>query len=289
MTAQATNPSAVSHTPADVDIKPRKMDFPFRSIKSPFVFAGNSLLTVFFGALSATFPPGEAEFIASVRNYRDQITDPLLKEQIRGFIGQEGHHSHQHKKANEVLRELGIDAVRLEKHLEKDIKRLTSRRFATPKLRLAMTVGMEHMTAIMAEFVLKNPEILEPMEESVRDLLYWHAVEEIEHKAVAFDVYMQTEGDQKYLRKVLRVLIWMFSIRISLYMVALLWWSRRMPRWSDFKGFREFMYGAKGLITGIRQPYRDYFKEGFHPWDHDNRDLIEKWQTQLRKDGGQTV
>ncbi|WP_430461442.1 metal-dependent hydrolase [Thalassolituus sp. LLYu03] len=281
MTAQVTSPAAVSHTPAGVDIKPRKMEFPFSNIQDPFVFAGNSLLTVFFGALSSTFPPGEAEFIASVRNYRDRVTDPLLKEQIRGFIGQEGHHSHQHKRANEVLRDLGIDAVRLEKHLERDLKRFHTRKFATDKLRLAMTVGMEHMTAIMAEFVLNNPEVLEPLEKSVRDLLYWHAVEEIEHKAVAFDVFMAMEGDQKYLRRVLRFVTWMFSIRISCYMVALLFWARRMPKWREIKGFWRFMFGAKGMLTNIRQPYRDYFKPGFHPWDHDNRELISKWQQEL--------
>lgn len=284
MTTPAITSAAVSHTPADVSIKPRKMEFPFGAIKDRFFFSGNSLLTVFFGALSSTFPPGEAEFIASVRNYRERITDPVLKEHIRGFIGQEGHHSHQHKKVNEVLRDLGIDAVRLEKHLERDLKRLTTRKFATPKFRLAMTVGMEHMTAIMAEFVLTNPEVLEPMEESVRDLLYWHAVEEIEHKAVAFDVFMQQEGDQKYLRRVLKLITWLFNIRIACYMVALLVWARKIPGWQDIKGFWRFMYGAKGLVSNIRQPYRDFFKPGFHPWDHDNRDLIEKWQKELAHD-----
>lgn len=278
------NTSVTTHTPADVEIKPRRMNFPFSNIKDRFFFAGNSLLSVFFGALSSTFPPGEAEFIASVRQYRDRITDPLLKEQIRGFIGQEGHHSHQHKLINEALRDLGIDAIKLEKHLERDLQRFTKRKYATPKFRLAMTVGMEHMTAIMAEFVLKNPQVLAPLEESVKDLLYWHAVEEIEHKAVAFDVYMQMEGDRKYLRRVLKLANFMFNVRIALYMVALLWWARKFPSWSDIKGFRKFMVGDKGLLTNIRQPYRDFFKEDFHPWDHDNRDLIDKWQNELRKD-----
>lgn len=278
------NTSVTTHTPANVEIKPRRMNFPFSNIKDRFFFAGNSLLSVFFGALSSTFPPGEAEFIASVRQYRERISDPLLKEQIRGFIGQEGHHSHQHKLINEALRDLGIDAIKLEKHLERDLQRFTKRKYATPKFRLAMTVGMEHMTAIMAEFVLKNPQVLAPLEESVKDLLYWHAVEEIEHKAVAFDVYMQMEGDRKYLRRVLKLATFMFNVRIALYMVALLWWARKFPSWSDIKGFRRFMYGDKGLLTNIRQPYRDFFKEDFHPWDHDNRDLIDKWQNELRKD-----
>ena len=261
-----------------VEIKPRKMSFPFSKINSRNIFADNSVISAFAAALSSTFPPGEAEFIESVRNYRDQINDPTLKEQIRGFIGQEGHHSHQHKRANQVLKDLGFDAVRLEKHLEKDIKKMRERKYGTPKFRLAMTVGMEHLTAIMAEFLLENPEVIEPLEDSVQELLYWHAVEEIEHKAVAFDVYMQCEGDQKYLRTILRIATALFSIRIGLYMVALLFWARKFPSWKELKGFASFMWGKKGLVTKIKAPYKDYFKEGFHPWDHDNQELIDKWK-----------
>ncbi|MBL4797308.1 MAG: metal-dependent hydrolase, partial [Oleispira sp.] len=123
MTQTSTN----SNT--QIEIQPRHMSFPFSEMKDKFFFGGNSLLTVFAGALSSTFPPGEAEFIESVRLYRDQVTDETLRQQIKGFIGQEGHHSHQHKQANLALTELGIDAVRLEKHLEKDIKKFTSRKY----------------------------------------------------------------------------------------------------------------------------------------------------------------
>lgn len=264
-----------------VDIKPRRMSFPFETVKQRFFFKNNSVISAFAAALSSTFPPGESEFIASVRLYRDRVTDEKLKQQIRGFIGQEGHHSHQHKRANEALKELGLDAVRLEKHLEKDIKTFTARKYATPKFRLAMTVGMEHITAIMAEFILNNPDVLEPMDDTVKELLYWHAVEEIEHKAVAFDVYMSIENDQKYLRKILRLVTALFSIRIALYMVALLWWAKKIPKWREIKGFYQFLWGKKGVITNIRQPYRDYFKEGFHPWDHDNQALVDMWKAEM--------
>ena len=264
-----------------VDIKPRRMSFPFKNMHDRFFYKGNSVISVFGAALSSTFPPGEAEFIASVRLYRDKVKDDQLLQQIRGFIGQEGHHSHQHKRANQILSDLGLDAVRLEKHLEKDIKKYIGRKHVTPKFRLAMTVGMEHITAIMAEFILNNPEVLEPMEESARELLYWHAVEEIEHKAVAFDVFMLCENDQKYLRRVLRLVTALFSIRIFFYMTALLWWSRTMPSWQEIKGFYRFLWGKKGVVTSIRKPYRDYFKDGFHPWDHANQELVDKWKNEI--------
>lgn len=276
MTQTSTN----SNT--QIEIQPRHMSFPFSEMKDKFFFGGNSLLTVFAGALSSTFPPGEAEFIESVRLYRDQVTDETLRQQIKGFIGQEGHHSHQHKQANLALTELGIDAVRLEKHLEKDIKKFTSRKYSTPKFRLAMTVGMEHLTAIMAEHVLTTPEALGSLDKTVQELLHWHAVEEIEHKAVAFDVYMLCENDQKYLRRILRLVSVLFSLRIACYMVALLVWARKMPSWKDVKGFASFMFNKQtGLIPGIRSNYKDYFKPGFHPWDHANQELVDMWKEKM--------
>ena len=117
-----------------VDIKPRRMSFPFETVKQRFFFKNNSVISAFAAALSSTFPPGESEFIASVRLYRDRVTDEKLKQQIRGFIGQEGHHSHQHKRANEALKELGLDAVRLEKHLEKDIKKFHIQKVCHPQI-----------------------------------------------------------------------------------------------------------------------------------------------------------
>lgn len=271
-----------SHTP--VEVKPRRMSFPFSRVKKKFFFADNSLLSAFAAALSSTFPPGEAEFINSVRLFRDQISDEKLQEEIRGFIGQEGHHSHQHKRINEKVKELGLDAVRLEKHLEKDIKKfLKNKKRSDPKVRLAMTVGMEHLTAIMAQHLLENPEVMDGLDESVQELMLWHAVEEIEHKSVAFDVYMQSVGDRALLRRVLRIATVMFTLRISAYMVALLWWARTVPSWKDFKGLYAFMFGKQGLIPSIRKPYSDYFKPNFHPWDHENRHLIEQWKQNTYK------
>jgi hypothetical protein len=264
------------------EIKPRHMSMPFEQIDTPYFFAGNALLSTFFAALSSTFPAGEGEFIASVRLYRDKVKDPLLQEHIRGFIGQEGHHSRQHQRANEVLRDLGLDAVALDKHLESYIARRVHKH--SPKFRLATTVGMEHLTAILAEHILTYPEIVETLSEPVKDLLYWHAVEEIEHKAVAFDTFMSIENDQKYLR---RMMVWatlFFIHRISWYMGKLLWQQKKLPSWSDIKGFAGFMFGKKGMFTGITKNYLDFYKKGFHPWDHENRDLIERWKTEFYRE-----
>lgn len=269
---------------SQVEVKPRRMSFPFTRVKNKFFFDNNPLLSTFFAALSSTFPPGEAEFIESVRLFRDKVSDKKLLEQIRGFIGQEGHHSHQHKRVNEHLRDLGLDAVKLEKHLERDIERMIADgKRGNPKVRLAITVSMEHLTAIMAEHLLNNPEIIDSLDDSVKDLLYWHAVEEIEHKAVAFDVFKECVDDEKMLHSAMRIATVMFVARITAYMVALMWWSRTLPGLKDFRGFYKFMFGKKGFVSSIRKPYMQFFKSGFHPWDRDDSYLIDKWKEQLYK------
>jgi predicted metal-dependent hydrolase len=272
MTATADHPG----------IKPRHMAMPFEQLDTPYFFDNNALLSAFFAALSSTFPAGEGEFIASVRQYRDKIKSPKLKEEIRGFIGQEGHHSRQHERVNEALRELGFDAVALDKDLGNYIQKHVVNR--SDKFRLAMTVCMEHLTAILAEHLLTYPETLENLAPSVQDLLYWHAVEEIEHKSVAFDTFMSTEGDQKYLRWCQVYATLFFFHRIGWYTIKLLWWQRKMPSWKEFKGFWRFMTGKKGMFTGVTKNYLDWFKKGFHPWDHDNMDLIERWKTELYRE-----
>lgn len=262
-----------------IEIKTRRMSFPFEQVENRYFFDDNKILSAWAAALSSTFPAGEGEFIDSVRNYQDQVEDPDMQARIREFIHQEGQHSGQHRRANEALKALGFDAPRLEAHLKKDIRLL--RKQATPKFRLALTAGMEHITAIMADFLLRYPQRWGDIKQPVMNLLQWHAVEEIEHKAVAFDVYMHCENDQRHLRKIYRLVSWMFCTRITLYSIALLWWARAMPTWRDFRGFFQFMFGKQGLIRTIRPAYQDYKRPGFHPWDHDNRDLVEHWKQQL--------
>jgi predicted metal-dependent hydrolase len=116
------------------------------------------------------------------------------------------------------------------------------------------------------------------MDPTIKSLLEWHAVEEIEHKGVAFDVYMETVGDRKLLHKAQRFATFLFQYRVTKYMVIMMWRARAMPRWKDIKGYWQFMFGKNGLLRNIRKPYKDFFREDFHPWDHQNQDLIDEWK-----------
>ena len=262
-------------------IKPRKMNFKFEQISSALFFNDNLLLSAWVAALSASFPPGEGEFIASVRNYRDRVTEPQMKADIRGFIGQEGHHSHQHKMFNEQLTQLGFDASKLEIYFVNAIKKQYQK--WPLKRRLAVTAGMEHLTAIMSDFILNNQDLFNNVDPGFRDLFSWHAVEEIEHKAVAYDVYMAFEGDQAYLRRMLIIATLVFVRNNTVGFIKLLWWRKQMPKWKDLIGFLSFLLGKKGMLRWIVGPFMDYLKKGFHPWQHDNMKLVDYWKNELNR------
>lgn len=259
-----------------LEIKPRHMDFPFGSLEKLKFVDDNIYKSAFIGGLSSAFPAGEREFLDSVRNYRDQITNPDLIKQVKGFIGQEGHHSHQHKMVNNELDRLGYNTDKVDQALKKVIDRRVKK--LSNKWRLALTVAAEHVTAIMGEYVINHPEFLEGMEQPFKDLLLWHAVEEVEHKAVAFDVYMECEGDIKFLHKATRISTRLLHFRLTRHMFILAFNTKHWSNWKDFKQTMIWMFGKKGMWRALRKPYKEYFTEGFHPWRDGGLDLIEKWQ-----------
>lgn len=171
-------------------IKPRRMDFQFDESLPTFWFDDDVFKTVLLTAQSCTFPEGERFFIHAVRQYQERITDPVLRQQVRGFIGQEAHHGNEHTALNALMAQRGFCTAKQEGFVKRGLG--FRKRWLSPQRQLAMTCALEHFTAMLAEQVLENPEFLKGMDDRVKALWVWHAVEESEHKAVAFDVYQST-------------------------------------------------------------------------------------------------
>lgn len=274
-----TAATATANADSVAKIEVRRMDFGFDQVTEQDWFRNNPILSAFMAVLSGTFPPGEQMFIQSVRHFKDQIQGDELQEAVRLFTQQEAHHTHQHKLANQRLEELGWDALAIEKRVERAIYFLNRKR--SPESRLAMTVCLEHLTAIVAEFVLTHPEHFEGMDLSVRNMLIWHAIEEIEHKSVAFDVYMQVCGDRKALRRMMNRMAFMFPFLTTLRTIYLLARARRLPRWKHVRDARGMLTGPTGMLTCLKQPLKDFYQDDFHPDDHDNRGLVEQWKAEV--------
>lgn len=237
-------------------------------------FGGNAGLSHAVSGLNLLFPAGERFFVRSVRAYLDQIEDPALLARVRGFIGQEAQHGRAHEAAFRVLERQGYEVSSFLKWYEwlgyEVIEPL-----APPILRLAVTVALEHYTAVLAENALSR-DMLEAAHPALRDLLRWHAAEEIEHKSVAFDVLQAV--DDRYAVRVAGLALGTF--------VLLMFWTvgaRHLVRqdpWLSRARLRQDRRDAAAM--GAKQDFWavglvSYLARGFHPDQRDNRRLADAW------------
>ncbi|WP_020406076.1 metal-dependent hydrolase [Hahella ganghwensis] len=274
--------ASANKTPDSISIKPRHVHFDVRDELATLWHGGDVFKTAFFNALSLQFPRGERQFIDSVRQYRDRVTDPKLQENIRGFIGQEGLHSKEHQSYNDALSQRGYDIEGMDKRFSAHMDYVYSKR---KHLRLAGTCAAEHYTAVLAHGLLNNPDWLEGASPRMQALWRWHAIEEIEHKSVAFDVYESEIGIYKLRLIVFFVVTYNFFKFTFLNTCSMLKTEGKL--WSPgtwLKGLN-YLWGKPGVIRKCLPQLLTYFRRDFHPWQLDERQTLQRWSQQLENSG----
>ena len=270
-------------TPADLSITPRNLRFGRNERRERWWLNGDPFASAFNNAMSVTFPQGEAFFVETVRRFRDQVP-PELATQIDAFVKQEVHHSREHVAFNRQVSDAGYDTKAMEEWVR---DRLAESRQQHPVAQLCVTVALEHFTAIFAHQMLSNPKLFDGASEEARRMWLWHAIEEVEHKAVAFDTYMHvTRGLKPLKRWVIRSLVfWRVSKNFvrgrSRDTLALL-------RQDGITGLRAwagllwYLLGKPGALRKVFPMWLSYFRPSFHPWNHDDRHLIARAEAELR-------
>ncbi len=226
------------------------------------------------------FPDGEDFFVRSVRHFRDQVTDPELKRQVGGFIGQEAMHGREHRALNDRLDALGYPTKRVERLVKRGLQ--IRERLLTPKSNLAATAALEHFTATLAELVLTDPEARDAFgHDGVKSLFLWHALEESEHKAVAFDVYKAVGGSERTRVLTMKLLRFGFVVGMTLQIVVSLLGDRATYlRGNLRRSWRRFRRSPL-VSRQLWEQLRDYDRPDFHPDDRDTTELVERWRTEL--------
>jgi predicted metal-dependent hydrolase len=280
MSAAASQAHAQAHDDRVArSIPVRRPAFDFTRVASRHWFGGDPFLSHLGNALSLTFPEGERFFMDAVKHYEKRITSPALRQEVTRFLGQEALHSRAHEGYNEWLRTIGLDPSGIEKDVEEGLGRVRKER--TPRYQLAMTCALEHFTAMMAELLLESDDLREAMDPEVRRLLVWHALEETEHKAVAFDVYESTGGS--YRTRVIAMLIttFGFTITTAIFQASLM---RQDPDAAGLglklRGLAK-MWVSPGWFRRLVPAYLDYFRRDFHPWDRPAPAGIEAFKREL--------
>lgn len=271
----------------DHPIVPReKLDFGLDGDIPRYWLDNDPFKTRFFDAMSTFFPEGERFFITCVRDFKAQITDPQLLAQVRDFTRQEGQHGMVHRQFNDRVKAQGVDVDRIERITVWVLFKL-ARSLLSRKTTLAITAAFEHMTALMAHG-FEEAKVLEKADPRLRAMYTWHAIEEVEHKAVAFDV-MQKVAQVGYFRRILGLVITTIGFPIGTFIVI-----NRMFKADGFGFFKRaglmlgglwWMYKPGGLYMPILGHFLAYFKPGFHPWQSGQMNGYATWLETFNRTG----
>lgn len=240
-------------------------------------------VTLFYNNLSIFFPAGERFFIAAMKAQGPFVGDAKLKADVAAFCAQEGHHSREHVNYNDLLRRQGYPIDAMEARIEAILRRVARR--GPPWRRLAVTVCLEHFTAMLASLVLADPRVLADAEPRMAALWRWHAAEEDEHKHVAFDLYVAAaEGRQgrRWLGRCAAMLITtlIFWGKILEHQARLMHHDGILFSPREWWSLVRYLYWAPGGLQTLVVPYLSFFRPTFHPTDYDRPGLLQAWRAQ---------
>ena len=268
------------------EAKIRKVNFTFEKPFPKHWYNDNPIATHFMNAQHLVFPDGEKFFIRSVKAFADVYkNDPELKKRVDNFIGQEGTHFAQHQKFWDVIEEHGL---RPDKFLniyrnitwngiESFARKTLNKNRLGDKICLSITVGLEHYTAMLAESGLLDKDVTKKMPAEMKELFMWHAAEEIEHKAIPFDVLKAV--DDNYALRVGGMAIatwglWTFVILGTAMLTA----QDKDVKAIDIPGhiFSFITKFRENVGSTISEQFGQYFQKDFHPDQIENYHLAEE-------------
>lgn len=273
-------PVASRHEGASFPVRRPEFDF---SATPDYWFDDNPMLTHFMNGMAALFPDGEMFFVKSVRAVRDGIGDEALQKEISAFIGQEAMHSKAHLALDDYLQSRGLPMKDIEKiavNLLALVHRLGSKKYD-----LAVTCALEHFTATWAQQFLTHDATRAVFNDpTMRRLWTWHAIEESEHKAVAYDTY-QAYGGGYFMRSAAMALA-MIGLSAALVLIEfkLMRKDRQLTNFKAWGRGLRHMFGLKGFFTPTIPKLFDYFRPGFHPNDHDVTEALARHRHEMGMD-----
>lgn len=240
--------------------------------------------TAFFNALSAVFPHGETFMIRSLIPWVNRVP-AALRPEVEAFIEQEAGHSREHVAMNKALINAGYDIAPLDRKIRGFVAFFED---ASDTVKLTATMCIEHFTAIIAAELLENRDHLAGVDDDMFELWLWHAIEEVEHKGVAFDVWNYAVKDWNPVRRYLWRSLFMLAVTTSFFINRTLGQIELLRQdgygffWS-LKRVLQTGFGKGGIGRNVLRPWAGFFRPGYHPWDQDDRLLLAQGEADLAK------
>ncbi len=287
MTTATNQQNMANSAQAKPQVPIRHLDIKFdaKDLDSNF-FHNAELASAYFHALSIFLTFGEDLVIDTARHHRQFLTDPELKQRVTALIGQEAVHSKLHNEFNETLADhrypLAFYRFLADQVFKYGFTQLPH------GMQLSLMAGIEHFTAVLAEFMMKHEEVFFiSQDEKQRALWMWHMLEESEHKDIAYDVFQTLSGN--------------YSLRISGFVLAFITILLLVPLggalipvirkpsnlispryWKDVARSIGLILGPRDGVYGSTMKHiLDYLRPSFHPNDHDTSAYLAYYKEKL--------
>lgn len=259
----APNPAAAN--PSGLSV--RKLEIDLAQGFERHWYGGDAFLSQYHNALSMSFPVGEQSFIDAVRDCAKLLPQTpghaLLREAAAQFIGQEATHRHIHALYNAHLETQGL--VNRWQHWATARIDYAKKRGAQPIHFLAVTAAYEHLTAVLADYLLRHNDTLDSADPKMQTLWRWHAAEETEHRAVAYDLYQALKGSYRWRIRWYLYAVFVFSVDSTCQTVLNLWHDGTLFRPGTWWSAAKFFWGRNGAAWHCAKPLLAYFRRDFHP------------------------
>ena len=268
-----------------IPIRHMRFDFDPKAIDPKF-YLNTELASAYFASLSIFLTFGEDLVIDTARYHRDLVQDPLLKQRVTALIGQEAIHSKMHNELNDALLEVDYP-VQLFRMWAGWVFDYGFNRLPQP-MKLSLMAGIEHFTAVLAEYMMKHEEIFfSSRDEKQRAIWMWHMLEESEHKDIAYDVFQALSNN--YALRIAGFFPALITILILISAASLMVPFYREPknliRWSYWRELPysfSLIFGLKdGVYGSTMQHIFDYLSPDFHPNDHDTSAYLSYYKEKL--------
>jgi predicted metal-dependent hydrolase len=196
-----------------------------------------------------------------------------------GQVGQEAMHGREHDRFNQALIKKGFDVETGVKSISKGLGLLKK---LTPIQQLACTVVMEHATAHLAIQWLSHADLNRLSDPKTLAMWQWHALEELEHKTVSYDVYKMLNEDQWITRFIAVCAVMGVVLPVSIYAAIVIAYKHGSHKnREEFIQGLKLLFGQDGFLRPLMTKAPDFLKKDFNPRNDDTVELEKIWREKL--------
>ena len=284
------NSDLPEHPMEDFPVRPLSFEFAKIRFDDPLWSRSSPDFSMFINALGLHVPYFERYLIKAMRMARERISDEALRRDVGAIIGQEAHHAKNFVAFNKVMSRRYPKVADLDRHARESFSRWAKQ--DDERTLVGFTAGYETFTFLAGLIVLDSYEQWMKHSDPVMKAIWvWHQVEEVEHGAVAFDVYKYLYEEHEAFRKwmVLKAAIhiaWETS-KAFVHMANVEYGWRRPLRYLASLGFLGKTLG-RFMLKAL-----PVFKANYHPKRHplvtDQQNPIQVAWRRYEHEGGNVL